>query len=189
MRRFLLVPALMISLLLSGCGSAGAAEERIEKQRDALATAERICFTADVTADLGDEVFACTLDCEATPEQVSVTVMSPEPVAGICAHTEDGDMTLEYEGVTLSLGDAAPEGLTPMNAAPLLAEALRSGHVQRVWMEQDGETHYIAAEIYAGDTAELTLWFERETLVPAYAEFYRDGAAVLRCGIRDFTAG
>ena len=64
MRRMFL-PALMITLLLTGCGGA-APERKIEELRETLTAAEEITVTADVTADLESEVFQCTLRCIST---------------------------------------------------------------------------------------------------------------------------
>ena len=81
-----LLPVLMISLLLSACGtSAAEAERRLEAQRDALA-AGTMSFTAFITAQPpSGEVFACVLTCSATPEETVVTVQKPEAVSGISA--------------------------------------------------------------------------------------------------------
>ena len=185
MRRFLM-PALMISLLLTGCG-AGGAEERLKAQREKLSAAEEITFTADITADLGSEVFDCTLDCAWTPEELTVQVSAPESITGVCTRFRDGEAVLEFGDVSLGVGTAGEEGLSPVSAVPLLTDALRSGFLRRVWRERDGERELLAAEIYVTDAAALTMWFDAETLTPLHGEFYRDGRMILRCEIRDFT--
>lgn len=187
MRRVIL-PVLMISiLLLSACGNGGAAEEKLEKQRDTLAAAERVAFTAEVTASLGDEVFLCTLDCAATPEEITVEVVEPSPVAGVKATVKNGEATLRYADVQLSVGTGLEDSPGPLGAMPLLFRALRVGHVIRAWTEKDGEASLIAAEIYADDDLALTMWFDAGTLSPVHASVSRDGAEVIRCAIRNFT--
>lgn len=175
-----ILPALMISALLAGCGGADA-ETRIEERRDALADAEEITFTALVTADLGDEVFKCTLLCGATPEALTVEVAAPEAVAGVRARMSAGETTLEYEGVILSVG-GLEDG--PLAAMPLLLAALKSGHVIRAWAEEDGGC--FAAQLYADDEEELTVWFDAETLSPVAASLSREGAERIRCEIQEF---
>ena len=170
-----LVPALMISLLLCACGGEEA-EQRIERQRDALAAAEEISFTARVRADLGDEVFLCVLDCSQTPEGLTVEVREPEEIAGIRAHAAGGETTLEYDGVILAGG--------PLGAMPLLLRALTEGHVIRAWEEDGGAL--IAAEIYADDDYALTLWFDGESLAPRCASVSEEGAEFLRCDVERF---
>ena len=181
MKRVIL-PVLMITLLLAACGGA-AVEEQVEARRDALGAAEQISFTAEVTADLGSEVFESTLACTATPEGVTMEVISPELVAGVTATAGAGETALEYGSVQLLVGAIDAPG--PFSALPLLCEALRSGHVIRAWSE-DG---LVAAEFYAGDERGLTVWFTGDGLTPAHAELYSgsaDGRALVRCEIRDF---
>ena len=187
MRRFL-IPALMISLLLTGCGASGAAVQRkVEEQRDRTAKAAEITFSADVTENLGNEAFNCTLNCAAGPETVTAEVVSPASVAGIRAKTENGGTMLEYESISLAVGTAGTEGLSPFSAVPLLVNALRAGFIQRCWTERTDAGELIAAEIYATDAAALTVWFNAADMTPVHCDFLRDGSVALRCEIRDYS--
>lgn len=183
MRRVVL-PVLMISLLLCACGGA-AAEEALEKQRDTLAAAEEITFTAELTANLGDEVFACTLACVSTPEEVTAEVLEPALIAGVKASVRDGEATLRYEGMQLHLGDALGAG--PISAVPLLFRALKTGHIIRAWTEKAEDGELLAAELYADDDYALTMWFDADALSPVHASISENGTELLRCEIKDFT--
>ena len=98
MRRFLL-PALMMTLLLTGCGGA-APERRMEELKQNLSDADSISLTAEVTATLEHEVFACTLDCTAKPDAVTVIVRAPESIAGIRAVVDaSGSVSIRSEAV------------------------------------------------------------------------------------------
>ena len=185
MRRYLL-PALMISLLLSGCGGAGV-QQKIAAQNEKLAAAEELSFAADVTANIGSEVFDCSLSCIFDKGTVTVEVLAPESVAGVRARVSDGSVALEYEGLSLGVGTAGLDDITPIGAVPMLVQALRSGFLQRCWTERDGERTLLAAQLYVSDLAALTVWYDGETLTPIHGEFSRDGAVVLRCEIRDFS--
>ena len=186
MRRYLILPALMISLLLGGCGGAGAEQRKVEELREKAAAAEEITFTADVTANLGSEVFDCTLRCDAGPESVTAEVISPESVAGVRARTENGGITLEFEDVSLGIGSTDPDDPAPLSVPALLVTALRSGFLQRCWTEREESRELIAAEIYATDAAALTVWFDRLDMTPLYCELSRAGEMVFSCEIRDF---
>lgn len=185
MRRFI-VPALMISLLLSACGS-GAVQRKVAEQRERFAAAEEIVFTADITANLGKEVFQCTLSCAASPEIVTMEVVAPESVAGVRARLENGEAALEYEGISLGIGTAGLDSITPVSAVPLLMSALRSGFMQRCWMERDGEETLVAEEVYVTDEAALTVWYNESDMAPVACEFSQEGRVILRCEIRGFT--
>ena len=185
MRRFLL-PALMISLLLSGCGCSGA-EEKLRAQRDRFAAAEELTFTAEATANLGQEAFSCTMECRCTPEELTMVLTAPESLAGVRTRIADGETVLEYGELSLGIGAAQTDALSPVSGVQLLTEALRGGFVERCRTERDGETELIAAELYAADDTALTVWYDAETLCPQYCEFFRDGAMLLRCRLREFT--
>ena len=181
-----LLPALMITLLLSGCGEA-ALEKQLEARRDACAGA--LSFTAEITADLGNEIFPCTLACTATAEETRVEVIEPSVVAGVTASLRAGETVLRYEGLQLSFGAADTGAGSPMAFAPLLAEALRSGHVVRTWREREtgGDMPRVAAEIYVDDARQLTVWYDAGTLMPQAALLSSDGVEAVRCTLRDFT--
>ncbi len=179
-----LLPALMMLLLLCGCG--GGAEERIEAQRDRWAEAETLRFTAELSEDLETEVFQCTLTVEAGPEDTAFTVTAPEELAGLRAVLGTGKATVSYGDTAMSLGAGLLERMGPAEAMSMLTEALRHGHVVRAWEEQDGETRLLAAELYQSETLGWTVWYEDETLRPVCASLREEGRELLRCTITDF---
>ena len=185
MRRFI-VPVLMISLLLTGCGNVGV-QQRLKEQREKIAATEQISFVADVTANPGREVFQCTLACTANREEVTVEILAPESVAGIRAKIANGQTTLEYENISLGVGMAGLEGITPVSAVPLLISALRSGFLQRCWTEQTEDGELVAEEIYITDEAELTVWYRGGELTPVRCEFLQQDKVILHCDIREFS--
>ena len=182
-----IVPALMISLLLSACAGGTAVETALEARRDVLAAAAEISFAADMTAFPGGEVFACSLACHATPEEVSMEVTAPELAAGVRAAVQSGETTLRYADVMLSVGGLDAGTVSPFSAVPLLVRALREGHIIRAWEEAGEEAPLLAADIYADDTLELTVWFDAASLAPVSARICASGAEKLRCEIREFS--
>lgn len=186
MRRSVFLPALMILLLLAGCGGAGREETKIEALRDTLAAAEELGFTAAVRADVGGEEFCCTLRCTGTADGCTAEVTEPEILSGVTARMTPGAVQLDYGGLTLPLALSGTPELSPLAAAGLTADALRFGHVRRAWTERDGEVRRLAAEIYVTDAAELTLWFSAEATTPLRAELSVDGAVRAVCEISDF---
>ncbi len=186
MTKRVVLPALMIMVLLGGCGDGQLLERRLEEHRDALADAE-LSFTAQVCTGGSQEVFSCTLDCVSTQEALSVTVSAPELISGIRATLREGEATLEYEDVQLSAGSSSELGEGPLASMPVLTEAMRNGHILRAWKEHDGDSDWIAAEIYVDEDRQLTIWYRADSLAPAAALFSREGAEYLRCDITDFT--
>lgn len=184
MRRFML-PALMITLLLTGCGGA-APERKLESLRETLDAAQEISLTADVTANLENEVFLCTLRCTATPEETCVEVAAPETIAGIRAVVDPASMRIEYGDLSLGVG-GAPTVPSPVTALPLLLRALREGSSLRSWTEWEGDKTLFVREYYVTDDCTLTLWLDSGTLLPLCAEFRQGAQTSVRCEIRDFS--
>ena len=184
MRRWLL-PALMITLLLSGCRG-GAPERKLDEMRRALAAAEEAAVTADVNAFLGDERFSCTLMCRADAERVTVEVTAPETIAGIRAVIGADGTAIEYEDISLGIGGAGTDA-APVTALPLLIDALRHGSVMRTWSEREDGRETIVREYYLTDEASLAIWLDAETLWPLHAEFRQGGEVAIRCEITQFT--
>ena len=184
MRRYLL-PALMITLLLSGCG--GAAERGLEDMQSNLRNAQEICFTAEITADLGGEVFDCTMECSALPERVTAEVTAPETLAGIRVSVGADGRAVEYDGLSLGVGTEDDAEVSPVSALPLLVSALRGGSVMRAWTERAGETAFLVRDYFLTDSLTLRVWYDSASFLPIHCEFYSGGAAVLRCALRGMT--
>ena len=184
MRRTLL-PALMITLLLTGCGGA-VPERKLESFREALNAAGEIDLTADVTADLENEVFLCTLRCTATPGQTTVEVLAPETIAGIRAVVDPEKLRIEYADISLGVGGAAVMP-SPVTALPALVQALKEGSCLRSWTEREGDKPLCVREYYVTDDCVLTVWLDTETLRPLYAELRQGERTAVRCEIQEFT--
>ena len=185
MRRWLL-PALMITLLLTGCGGSQPAR-RLEKLREDLRAAQSVTLTADIDASLEDEVFSCTVRCTALPESTTVELIAPEEVAGIRAVTDAEGTRIEYDGVSLGVGSTADGRLSPAGALPQLLRALRAGSILRSWTEREGDQTLLVAEFYVADDTILAVWLDGDALTPRSAEFRRGDAVVLRCEIKDYS--
>ncbi len=183
MRRWI-VPALMIMLLLTGCGD-GAAERKLDGTCKAIAAAEELSMTADVTANLGNERFSCTLACTVDADGATVEVKAPETIAGIRALVGAEGTTIEYEGLSLGIGN--DRDTAPVTALPLLLNALKSGSTLRTWTEREGEREIVVREYYLTDDTSLAVWLDAETLCPLHAEFRQGGAVTIRCEITQFT--
>lgn len=170
-----------LCLLLCGCGKD--AEAQVKAAQDRLNEAERLCFTAAVTADLGTERFSCTLEVGSSETETTITVIEPEALSGVRARwTEDG-AALEYEDLALSLGTILNGTTGPVEAMPMLCAILRGGHIIHAWTERDGETALLAADYYQTDEQTWTVWFDANTLAPVHAALRESGRTTVSCEI------
>lgn len=184
MRRVLL-PALMISLaLLSGCAGSEGWEEHFNQARQELSEASKLSFTAEITADMGETVFECTLACVKDGEGTEMTVLSPELAQGVVVRSGDGGASLSYDGLELYVGETG--GVTPVGAVPVLTGALLGGYAESFYAEPYEDTPALVARVYIDEDTHALIWLEEEGLTPLYAELVQDGTAAVRCRFSDF---
>ena len=186
MRRVWL-PALMIGLVLL-CGCAGSEEigERFSQARQELAGASELSFTAEITADMGDTVFSCTLACVRDGEGTEMTVLSPDLAQGVVVRSDDSGTKLSYDGLELCVGQTG--GVTPVGAVPVLTGALLSGYAEGFYADTYEGTSALVARIYIDEDTHALIWLAEETFTPLYAELVQDGTAAVRCRFSDFRA-
>ena len=181
--------ALMISLvLLAGCASGGGWEEKWSEKRDELSEARELSFTARLSADLGETVFDCAMDCRRAGSETTATITEPELAEGVTVRFENGGASVGYGGTQLYLGETDGEIPTPAGSVPMIFDARTGGHAVSLWTEsaEDG-TELLCAQIYAGEDSSVLLWLDAEELEPGYAEIVCAGRAVISCEISDFT--
>lgn len=178
---------LIISLFLGGCGETKRLEKEFEEARERWRQAESLSFKAEVTAELYDSVFCCTLLCTRKGEETVVEILAPENIAGIKARLRDGETVLEYDGLILAVGDKGKGEISPLAAMPMILSALTEGYVDLLWNEKEEETPLAAVEIYVDENSSLRLWFERENFTLLQGELVSGGRAVVKCKISDFT--
>ena len=177
MKRSISLLLTMTLLLCVGCGARRSLEERINEKREALQ--DGFSFTADITTELSDSVFTCTLDCSFENGETEMTVTAPELLAGISARASDGELSLSYGSLSLSMG---AEGLSPMSAVPLITRALTRAHLTDVYAE-GGD---VVLRAYISEDTSVLLRLNAETLDPVYGEIVCGGRAVIKCTFSNF---
>lgn len=183
-----ILPVLMITaLFLGGCGGTAALEKGFEEACARRVEAGCVAFTAEVTAELTDSVFECTLACSRSGEETTVEVLAPENISGIKAHVKAGETEIEYEGVILAVADPEKGEISPLEAMPMLMDALTRGHARSIWKESDGERELAAAEVFLTDTEYALLWLEGENFTPVNMELVSGSRAVVKCKISSFS--
>lgn len=178
MKRLCLPLLLVCCLLLSACGS-HAAEDRYSSFAQALSETDTLSFTAVLRAEYEDKTVDFTLRYDADTEGAVVTVLAPELVAGIKARVSGGSTALEYEGIIIDTGRLDDYGLTPMSALPTLVEAMRGGHLESYWTEDNRAVFQLILD----DHLYAVVYFESETMTPVRAELVSDGSVRVVCDI------
>lgn len=170
------VPLLCL-LLLCGCGKL---EQEAKSLQETYAAIESLTMEAEVTYHLSGESRSFTVVSTCDKEGATTTVTAPEELAGLSATVTGEDLLLRYEGTALPAGRV--QELSAANCVPYLLHAVQDGYLLEYGSEIiDGmDCLRVAFDTTAGDRKILcTVWFERETYAPCYAEFSTDGVVVL----------
>lgn len=184
---------LMTTLLLAGCGQAGAseAEELALTVRGEYLAMENCAARASVTADYGQRVYQYEMAVSVTGEETLLTLSAPETVAGLSARMTGEENLLEFDGVCVETGPLDENGLTPVSAVPALLEAARSGYIAACALEEEGTLLRVDCGDPAdspGSGTEYALWFDASTHALARGEISVDGFRVILCEFSEFTA-
>ena len=120
-----------------------------------------------------------------------LTVTSPENIAGITARLRDGQTALEYDGIRVETGALNQQGMSPVDAVPVLLDCAREGFIAECGLETEDETqllHIICRdpEGTAGTGQECSLWVEADTFALLRGEIAQDGFTVIRCTFTKF---
>ena len=167
-------------LLLTGCGS-GAEEKRFEEFSAAMCERESVSFTANVRAEYDDHTARFTLAYAGEGDSCSVTVMEPEIISGVTMRFEGGKSVLDCESICVDTGFLDENGLTPVNALPIIVRAMRSGHLDSCAKEDGVPVWYVVPE--DGLTVALRVAGD---MTPLGAELASEGRVRVFCEITDW---
>lgn len=181
--------AAALALLLTACDPAqeAAVQEALTFRTDLLAS-EACTYTAEVTADFGERLYAFTLDCTYHPADngAELTVRAPEAIAGIAASVDGETATVRFEDVALELGGLAGGRVAPLQLPQLLGDAWAYGYVESQAAEGDG---WLVTYRTGYEQEELLVFTRLDAgLTPVQAEIYADGVCVLTAELSDFGA-
>ncbi|MBQ2602393.1 MAG: hypothetical protein II583_03130 [Oscillospiraceae bacterium] len=166
---------LCLLFLLSSCSRGPDAGELESRLRSDFASAPSIKLTASVRADYGERVYDFDLCYERTDGGATVTILSPESVAGISARVGEDGLTLEYEGAEVYTGALTDDGLSPAAALPLAVDAWGGG----LLLSARIESGLLVCEHFISESVTLVSSFDSESLVPVSSELISGGYRTL----------
>ena len=185
-RRICFLCVLMI-LLLSAC-AAGNSRDLLTDITNLYGSAEKFDSRVSIRVELPERTASYVIDWQYDAGRSVLTVVEPEPIAGITAETEDNGLTFRYEDAVL-LVEPSGGGVSPLEALPELYFGWSGGLVRDYNTEryQDEETLAVtySQERGANDYMQR-VWFDPARLTPLYAELYQAEALVLTCEFLTF---
>ena len=176
MRQRFFAALMILPLLLSACGGKGD-EEKVTAFCAALQN-QTVACEAELVSRLAGESETFTLACEESGEGTEITLCAPELLQGVTAHV-GADASLSFDGLVIPV---PAEGLSPLNAVPVLLDTLRHGHLDLVWREGEALT----AQFIQNDDLAVRVYFSPDGL-PAAASFIERGTETITCTITQWT--
>ena len=177
---------LALTVVLCGCGRREEAAVRDLQRR--WAEAEKVTAQAEITFHLDGTARSFTVAVVWEPQGATTTILAPEAVSGISATVSGEEMVLRYDGAALSV--PVPAALSPAVCVPYLVRAVAAGYLLDYGSETiDGLACIRAAfDTTAPDGTKIlcSVWLERESGAPCYAEFSTDGVVLLTARMLSF---
>lgn len=171
-------------LLLSGCSVGEPELDRAMALRTKILDASGFSFTADITADYGDKLHSFSMDCRTDRDgNVSFTVTTPEPIAGITGSISEEGGALTFDNTALHFDLLTDEQISPVSAPWVLVRTLRSGYLTAACQEEEG-LHLTIDDSYEDDALTLDIWLDEQDM-PRRAEVLYDGRRILTLDLRD----
>lgn len=167
--------ALMISLLLCGCGGQDAARRYVQWQEN-YSQDTQLYIKARVGFSRNDDFSQHLLEYSRDREEETVTVLEPTLIGGVTAHFSSEDTRLSYDSLILDSGPA-PNELSPISALPAFTAFILEGHPECSWTETVEDRDLTVTELELQDGSKMTLWQLTENMSPVYAEI-RTGSVV-----------
>lgn len=176
---------LVIALLLSLCACSGKADSQDFLDIRAGYLASDVSLKGEVSVDYGDRQYEYTLAYEGDGRKGRLEVFSPDIISDIAVEIDENKkVSLICEDIIIDTGAVYGNGYSPIEAIPLIVNAVREGYVSSIYKEKiDGE-EYIAAEIDetpAGDDEKTiyTVWFSMSDKSIYKAEISINGFVVI----------
>lgn len=180
-----MVMLISLSVFLAGCSSASLPLNQAMQFRDGLLSAAGCSFSAEVTADYGDELYTFTMDCQGdSAGDLTFAVTSPEEISGISGTISDSGGTLTFEETALHFDLLTDDQLSPVSAPWVFLRTLRSGCITSACME--GELLRVTADdSYEDDALTLDIRLDGENR-PIHADILYDGKRILSVKVDSF---
>lgn len=176
----------MITLvILTGCTGKRNEMDRAMNLRAALLGSGGCSFTAQITADYGDELHKFALYCEGMNNgDLGFRVEQPESISGITGRFKGKEGALTFDDVVLAFPLLADGQVTPVSGPWIFLKTLLGGYLTACNQEED-YLHLTINDSYEEDALQLEIWLNGEN-IPVQAEILYDERRILTMQIENF---
>lgn len=172
---------ILLLFLLTSCSSVNRGETLALDIRTALLQASKLQLTTSVTADYGERVYDFTFNYTGNANGGIIEIISPDQVAGLKAEVSVSGDTIEYDGAALDTGAVTRDGLSPVQAVPVLISQWQSGYISGYSFEKLADAETLAVNTKISETVSERTWFDTKTLQPIRSELYDGNKMVIAC--------
>lgn len=183
--RYRVAAIICVLLLFTGCKGSGDSLDRAMALRNRVLREDGCSFTATVTADYGEQIYAFKMACKTDREgDLTFTVAEPATIAGITGKISGTGGTITFDDKVLAFQTIADGLVTPVTAPWLFMKTLRSGYLKDAAETEQG------IEISIDDSyAEEALQLRIRTVgdLPASAEIFWQSRRILTIIVENFS--
>ena len=161
--------------LLCGCAREDSEMQRALDFRTALLQSGGCAFTAEVTADYGEQVYRFTMDCTWSPDGgAALTLTAPQTLEGIRAEVSADGARVVYEDTAVGFESLAGGRLAPMALPYLLGSGWYEGYISACGME-NGLLRMTCLEGYEEEELAVDTWLDTQSGQPCRCEISYQG--------------
>lgn len=183
MKRFLCL--IILLTVLCGCGNKTDQMGSMLGFRQRLLDGNGCTFTAEITADYGDEIYQFTVQCQGDKQgNLKFSVVEPSSISDITGTITDLGGSLTFDGTALAFAPIADGQLTPVTAPWIFLKTLRGGYIASC-AQDDTMTYLQIDDSYSEKALHLDIWLN-ENAVPVRGEILWEGRRILSLIVRDF---
>lgn len=177
---------LILSVLFAGCTPEDAALKQGMAFRSRLLEADGYAFTAQVTADYGDELYVFSVECQGDSSgNIQFQLTEPQTLSGIAGTISDTGGRITFADTALTFPLLTDDQLSPASAPWIFLKTLRSGYLTSACLEEE-MLRLSVDDSYAEDALHLDIWLN-EAQAPVRADILYDERRILSVEVDDFT--
>lgn len=183
--RWKALKVLCVVFILCGCKKANGPLDNAINLRNRILQSNGCSFSAEVTADYGEKLYAFSMNCICDKEgNLAFSVTKPETIAGITGKVSATGGALTFDDKVLAFQTIADGQITPVTAPWLMLKTLRGGYINGCTSENDG--YWISVDdSYQEDALRLNILINND--VPVKGEIFWKGRRVMSVDVENFT--
>lgn len=176
--------AILIPFILIGCTPKNSSMDKFDTFRQTILEASNIAFTAEITADYGNEFYSYAVACTTNDSgDLSFEVIKPDAISGIQGVVSGEKGHLTFEDHVIAFKTIADDRVTPVTSPWVFIRALRGGYITSCGNTKEGYIAVIQDTFYENPlTLEVSFYDDK----PSSAEIYWNHARVIHMVIQDF---